>query len=340
MVRKTVEMDLEFMQSIPRSPQDLSQMHKQACNNDEITINSWRDIWIKNMKENNTEFGPFSEHSVTKDYKAFKWQPVIVAGSGPSLKENIDQLKIASDKGFPIVSCLHNYHYFIDNDIKAYAYVSLDAGQIVIDEIAEGGKKTLEEYIETTKDNKLYSFIASPPELHKLWKGELLFFNSPIPDEVVNKETNEIGTFSAWVSSGGNVLGAATYISKAFLGANPIVFVGADFSFSYTKNFHGWNSKYDADIGQAIRAVDIYGHSRLTWQSYYNFKVWFDWLCQQVKGTWINCTEGGILGSYQEGNIEQIKQMFLEDFIRMYTFYEDLEEQAAHPEVKCNRILF
>jgi len=340
MVRKVVEMDLDFMGYIPNSPQDLQAMHKQACNNDSITISTWKDIWINNMRENYAKYGPFHKKSITEDYKAFKWMPVIVAGSGPSLKENIGQLKVASDKGFPIVSCLHNYHFFIDNGIKAHAYVSLDAGNVVIEEIAEGGQKTLDEYLETTKENKLYSFICSPPKLHDLWQGELLFFNSPIPDNSVMEETKDLGPFSAWVSSGGNVLGAATYISKAFLGANPICFVGADFSFSYTKNFHGWNSKYDKDIGHAIRATDIYGNSRLTWQSYYNFKVWFDWLAQQLKGTWINCTEGGILGAYPTGNIQQITQMYLEDFVRMYTYYEDLQDQVDHPDKECKKILF
>lgn len=339
-MRKLVEMDLEFMSYIPRSPQSLESMHKQACGNDEITVNSWRDTWIKNMRENHEKFGPFHKRSITKDYKKFKWQPVIVAGSGPSLKENIQEIKKASDKGFPIISCLHNYHFFTDHNVKVYAYVSLDAGNIVIDEIAEGGKKSLEDYLTTTKDSKLYSFISSPRRLHDLWQGELLFFNSPVPDQAVIDACKELGEFSAWVSSGGNVLGAATYIAKAFLGANPICFVGADFSFSYTKKFHGWDSKYDKDIGRALRAVDVYGNSRLTWQSYYNFKVWFDWLAQQLKGIWINCTEGGILGAYPDGNIQDIKQMYLSDFVRMYTYYEDMEEQAKHPDKPCNKILF
>ena len=339
-MRRTIEIDLEFMPYIPCSPQGLDNMHKQACNNDEITINTWRNIWVKNMTENFRDYGPFHTKGVTQDYLKFKWQPVIVAGSGPSLKDNIDKIKLASDKGIPIVSCLHNYHYFIDHGIKAHAYVSLDAGDVVIDEIAEGGSRSLEDYLETTKDNKLYSFIGSPNKLHKLWKGEVLFFNSPIPDEVVKQGTDKIGVFSNWVSSGGNVLGASVYISKGFLGANPICFVGADFSFSYTKNFHGWDSKYDANIGHAIRATDVFGNSRLTWQSYYNFKVWTDWLCQRVKGTWINCTEGGILGAYPEGNIQDIKQMYLKDFIRMYTFYEDLVDQVKYPDKECNRVLF
>ena len=333
-------MDFEFMLYIETAPQSAEQMHKQACNNDSITIESWRDAWIYNMTRNHELYGPFHKKSIAKDYKKFKWQPAIVVGSGPSLKDNIDQLKIASDKGFPIISCLHNYHFFIDNGIKAEAFVSLDAGGVVIEEIGEGGQKTLDEYLETTKDNKLYSFIASPPRLHELWKGELLFFNSPIPDQIVNETTNKLETFATWVSSGGNVLGAATYIAKAFWGCNPISFVGADFSFSYTKTFHGWNSKYDKDVGVAVRAIDIYGNSRLTWQSYYNFKVWFDWLTQQLRGTWFNCTEGGILGAYPGGNIRSITQMYLADFIRMYTFYEDLQDQMEHPDKLSNKVLF
>jgi hypothetical protein len=58
-----------------------------------------------------------------------------------------------------------------------------------------------------------------------------------------------------------------------------------------------------------VRATDVFGHRVKTWQSYYNFKCWFESRACSVPGTYINATEGGILGSYPEGNIEQIKQM-------------------------------
>jgi len=342
MVRRTVEMEFEFMNYIDRPTQheELGDMFKQACSNDDVTLNTWRDVWIKHVTANHKTHGPFGKNSVGLDYQALKFLPTIVAGSGPSLKTNVADLKMASDKGIPIISCLHNYHFMKDNGIKCFAYVTLDAGQVVIDEISEGGKHKPEEYIEMTKEDKLYAYTASPPELLEKWKGEIRFFTACIPDKEVMEEIQAVEDFNVWVSSGGNVLGGATYIAKAFLGSGTIAFVGADFSFSYTNQFHGWDSKYDNNLGRALRAVDVWGNKVYTWQSYYNFKIWFDWLVCQVKGVWINCTEGGLMGAYPEGNIKQVQQMYLKDFVRMHTFFEDMEEQAVRPNEKSQKILF
>lgn len=337
---KTVEMDFQFMNYIDGPPKKLDDMWKQACSNDGVTIKKWGEQWVSQTKENHKKYGPFKNNSINEYYKKFERQPIIVAGSGPSLKENIEQLKEASDKGFPIVSCLHNYHYFKDNGIKVFAYVSLDAGSVVIDEIAEGGKKTLQEYIALTKEDRLFAYAASDPKLLELWQGEYKFFTCPLPSKELMEEIRGIEKFNSWVSTGGTVLGAAMYISKAYLGASTIAFIGADFSFSYNKKFHGWDSKYDKDIGHCIRATDVWGNSRYTWRSYYNFKVWFDYICTRVPGDWVNCTEGGILGAYPEGNIKQIRQMLLKDFVRIHSMYEDISDQITDPDKESFKILF
>ena len=115
------------------------------------------------------------------------------------------------------------------------------------------------------------------------------------------------------------------------MGANPIIFVGADFCFSYTKKFHPWDSKYDGNLGMTIRCVDVYGNKALTWQSYYNFKTFFDWMAQIVGGIYINATEGGIFGAYPEGNIKHVRQMALSEVLRMYSMFEDYRSQYENP---------
>jgi len=303
---KTVEMEFEFMNIIPAPPRTSAEMYQQACSNDKVTLDSWRDIWIKHAKENHKNYGPFSENSAGSLYDKFRHKPVIVAGAGPSIKNNVSDLK--DTKGIPIISCLHNFHFMVDNEIKNIeGFVSLDAGDVVIKEISEGPIK---------------------------------FFNCPVPDPQVTAEFKAIEEFNCYVSSGGNVLGACAYMAKAWAGANPICFVGADFAFSYTKKFHGWDSSYDKDIGNCLRATDIYGHKVLTWQSYFNFSQFFAWLACNVPGLYINCTEGGIMGAYPEGNIHQIMQMDLKKLIRMYSINEDMKSQCMEPQLPDNRILY
>lgn len=337
-MRRTVEMDLEYMNTIAAPPRAANDMYSQACSNDKVTVNHWRDKWIANVRANREKFGPFAERGIGKLYGLFDKKPVIVAGSGPSLANNIEQLK--DTKGIPIVSCLHNYHYMVDNDVPVDFFVTLDAGDVTIEELSEGGKRTHEEYLESTRDKTLLAFIGSPPKLLEQWRGEVYFFACPIPDQDIHQAISAIDPFHTYVSTGGNVLGACTYIARAILGAQPLAFVGADFCFSYTRQFHPWKSKYDGNLGEAMRAIDVFGNSVLTWQSYYNFKVWFDWLACNVPGIYINCSEGGLMGAYPEGNISQIRQMRLQDLVRMFSMYEEMREQCENPNTFQGKILF
>src|SRR3990167_6507983 len=338
MTIKNVDMDFEFINYIDESPRPRESLYQQACTNDNITVKSWHKTWVDNVRSNNLKYGPFRAKSFKDLWGKYKFSPVIIMGSGPSLKNNIHFLK--NTNGIPVISCLHNYHYCIDNDVNVNYFVSLDAGEITLSEISEGGTKTPIEYLESTKDKTLLTYVGSSPKLLDAWKGEIRFFNCPVPNEQILKEITEIEEFNTYVSSGGNVLGASAYIAKALFGANPICFVGADFSFSYTKKFHAWKSQYDEKLGNCMRATDVFGNKVITWQSYFNFKCWFDWLVQTVPGSYFNCTEGGIMGSYPEGNIRALTQMELNQFIKMYNMCEDMKVQCLQPEIRNNKILF
>jgi hypothetical protein len=339
-VIKNVEMNFRFKNTIPSPPQQASDMYKQACANDAVTVDAWQEQWIANLKSNHERFGSFRERGIGKLFGLNKLKPAIVVGSGPSLKNNVEKIKEAKAAGIMVLSCLHNFQYMVDNGVEVDFYVSLDAGQVVIEEISEGGKLTHAEYVSATEKCKLIAFVGSHPSLFDNWKGEVHLFNCPVPSDKYREAVDQIEPFYTYVSTGGNVLGAATYIAKAIFGSNPIIFMGADFCFSYTDNFHAWKSKYDGNLGEAMRAVDVWGNGVLTWQSYFNFKVWFDWLSSNVPGIYINCTEGGLLGSYPEGNIASIKQMTLEDCLWMYTMHEQMRAQCEAPESIDKKILF
>lgn len=335
---KNVEMYFEFQNEIDGPPKRPDELFSQACTNDNLTVKTWAKQWLDQIKINKETFKSFKDQCIGQEYKKHYLKPIIVVGSGPSLKLNGHLLKDTKD--IPVVSCLHNFHFFVDNDLRCDYFVTLDAGEITIEEISEGGKLKHDEYVEKTKDYTLIAFIGTHPDLLKLWKGKILFFNVPVPDQGYMDEMFKVEKFCQWMTSGGCVLGAATYFAKGILGGGTLCFLGADFSFDYTHKFHGWDSKYDNKLGQAMRAHDIFGHSRKTWQSYWNFKCWFDWLACKVPGQYINCTEGGIMGSYAEGNIKQIKQMTFESFLRMYSLCDELSDQFLNKENEQLKILF
>lgn len=338
MYQRKAEVLLEFQQMIESAPVAPQDLFGKACSNDKITIESWRAQWISQVKENHSKFGPFKDHSVGRLFNAYQHKPAIVAGAGPSLKQNAKHLK--NRNGIPLISCLHNFHYLEDMEAETDFYVTLDAGEVTVEEVYEGGTKTPDEYWSLTKDRTLLAFIGTHPRLLDKWKGQVLFFNCPVPDESYEKEVASLEKFTMPVSTGGNVLGACLYLAKGIMGANPIAFVGADFSFSYEKKFHSWDSKYDSKLGNVLKTTDVFGNKVLTWQSYYNFKCWFDFIAQTVPGIYVNCTEGGIFGAYDQGNIMAVKQMGLEQFLDMYSMSRHVQQNCLDPENAEKKILF
>ncbi len=340
-VRKA-EILLEYAPLIDAPPVAPAQLHQKACQNDGVTISAWLETWIGNIKANHERFGDFKEKGIGKLFGQCSHSPVVVAGSGPSLKHNAHLLK-DRNKAMKVVSCLHNFHYFEDRDVDVDYYVTLDSGPVVIDEVSAGGAHDEDWYWERSKDKKLLAFIGTDPKLFDKWQGEIYFFNCPINNVELTKLSEEIG-FHTYVGTGGNVLGASTYITKAILGANPIIFIGADFSFANydveKPMFHAWKSEYDKEVGRTIKMVDIFGNACKSWPSYSNFKAWFDYIVTVVPGLWINCTEGGTLGAYPEGVLRQVPPMDLKDCLKMYEMYEEMRDQCEDPTTKVKKLLF
>jgi len=326
-VDSLVEMRLEYQQTIPAPPENKEQMYAQACAGDNITMSTWRDMWLSHIKQN-TQTYDIKKNSAAKEWKKAQYQPVIVAGSGPSLKKNAHELK---NRGkIKLVSCLHNFAYFEDNGTPADYYINLDAGDITISELSQGGVKEDKYYWEKTKDRTLVTALVGNPELLKRWKGKILFFNTIFPDASIMEESVKLCDFPLYFNMGGNALGACMYFAKAILGCNPVIYVGADFSFSYDRKFHPFDSPYDQQFSGVMPCTDVFGNRVYTWQSYWNFAKWFAFMACGGQGNnpglWINATEGGILGAYQEGNISQIMQMSLRQAISQYHITDNLKK--------------
>lgn len=335
---RVAEILLEYQNLIEAPPVSPGVLYRNACSNDDATINYWQHIWLGNITANKSRFGSFAERSISQEFKKYQYQPVIIAGAGPSLKVNAHELH--NRGSIPLVSCLHNFHYFEDLGVAPDYYVTLDAGPVTIEEVSEGGKRTPDEYWELTKDRTLIAFIATDPRLLEKWQGKILFFNSPLPNLGLIQKFDEIERFNALMSTGGNVLGACLYFGKAILGASEIIFIGADFCFGYDNKFHAWDSKYDKNMGLTIPCTDIYGIKRKTWQSYYNFKGYFDSIPLRLPGIYYNCTEGGCLGAYPEGNIAAFKYLDLKDCLKILNMNQDIAETLKNPESGSKTILY
>lgn len=335
---RKAEIYLEYQPLIHEPPVTPGALYQNACENDERTVDHWQHIWLANITANKSIFGSFGENSIGQEFNKFRYQPAIIAGSGPSLKVNAAELKNRGQ--IPLISCLHNFHYFEDLELAPEYYVTLDAGPVTIEEVTEGGSKPTLEYWEKTKDRTLIAFIATDPELLKKWKGKILFYNAPLPRPDLVTKIDAVEKFNCFLSNGGNVLGGCLYFSKAILGTSQTIFTGADFSFGYDRKFHSWDSKYDKVMGRTIRVTDIYGNKVHTWASYYGFKQYFDSVPLRVPGIYYNCTEGGCLGAYPEGNLAAFKYMDLKDCLKQLHLNDEISEQMTKSETEPRKILY
>ena len=393
-MKRSTEIELELQPPIVSPPMATQQMAANTVSRDDATITFWKDIWVRNMASNKEKFGSFKENGLHKLYKKYDKLPVICMGSGPSLKHYAKYLiphkegdrEFKGNPGILTLSALHNFAYLTDIGVKVDYWLTLDGGEIVIDEmfdgasrkipadkisitnllpqtfsyldkegrkfeIPPGGNKDLDKsfkellqkavdqnllkiedlpdvvdkahYIEKSKDQKIIAYVGTNPRLWNNWQGEVIWTQSLMPNKDIKRKMDDIEKYEMIVSSGGNVLGASAYIAKAVFGCNPLIFMGADFSFSYDKKFHSFDSKYDT-VGQAMRVRDIYGNAVYTWASYYGFKQWFDLISMQVPGVYINCSDG-CMGAYETGNLTSIIQKHINDVLEMYRVSDHLQ---------------
>lgn len=339
--------NLNYQPVIPAPPGGEETLKKTYSSNDDITIKSWYGEWLANKIENCKNFDVV-KNSAFSEHGKMAYRPCIIAGSGPSLKKNALQLKDRGQIG--LVSCLHNFGYFESLGIKTDYWLNLDAGDIAVSEIGEGNPEIQKackgfseanriayldkiDYWEKTKNQVLVTAIHGNPLLHMKWKGKIVWFDTAlggINDEIPGKPLKD---FKLLYQTGGNTLGACQYHAKAILGCTPIIFVGADFSFSYEKKYHPFSTHYDDKFSGLMGAFDVYGNRVYCWSSYYGFKTWFEYIAMGGTGghtgTYINCTEGGILGAYPEGNIMHIRQRSLRETLGEYNLHKELPKMLA-----------
>jgi hypothetical protein len=345
------KLNLEFYQNLARRPaidvvQDIKEQehwNESFKNSNGITLYSWRTPWLENTKKNLEHFKYFNrDHSIKVFANELINRPVILVGAGPSLKNNIEYLRMAKEAGVAIIASHHALMYLSQEHIRIkpdYALV-LDAG------------KTWTEYygdLDFYNDVPLLADQVCDHEQLKLWKGPIFFYRSaqPTEGEVANFLKMEMERIispnmnGSIIEVGGHVMGAMVSVSRGVMRANTIIFVGADYSFAPEGNFYPFDFTIDKEVpaehfggkeGEKLPAppgvhgmiYDIFGNQVGTSSSYLQFKNVMDIgikvNMQSTIGTaedldFINASEGGALGALVGGNSKWMKYMRLEDAI-------------------------
>lgn len=347
--------NLRYQPYFQQEPAMKEQFYQAAVSSDHVTITSWWDTWLKHIEANSKRYD-IHKNSLMNEFGKWAYKPAICAGSGPSLRKNSIYLKPDEKPGvlnpfhgtktaWPgrgdvgMISCLHNFAYFEDNGTPADYYVNLDAGDITIRDMTTGGNHDgdPDHYWKLTENRTLVTALVGHPDLLKKWRGPILFFSTMIPDQkFLAAHRTATKNFNIMVSTGGNALGASFYIARAILGASPIVFIGANFAFDYDERFYAFESENQKFSG-LVWVTDVFGNKVATWPSYRNFAQWFSYMSAGGKGnnpmTLINCTEGGIMGAYDNGNISTIKQEPLRTFLFEHHSHKLLPEMVENKDM-------
>jgi len=144
------------------------------------------------------------------------------------------------------------------------------------------------------------------PRVLDLWEGNVVFYNKHAPDIPVLVEIGRRVPHLGVLTPGGTVLSVG-YDLAFQSGANPIIFVGQDLSYSeknvYTRDSAGGEQSLESTLERQRENIvygrDINGRNLPTLKSMLVSKQWFDWAFT----TWerdnppdvINCSEAGIL---------------------------------------------
>jgi len=331
-----VEMTLQYSPYIEGIPLGKEAAWNNAVRNDGVTVKTWEKQWIEQTKVNSGTHD-FIKDSAYQVFEACAGRPVILAGAGPSLSRNWKDLIGDGDRSIGrqdvrMVTNVHNFPFMEDRNLMRPDdfYLILDAGDICIKEMSEGGAHadTPDWYWQKTENRTLVAYHGTHPDFIKRWRGPILWYTTPCASEELAKEIFKIVDISKvpGFNVGGNVMGAALYFSRAILGCSVPIFVGMDLCFSYDHKFHAWDCWYNEKFSGVIPWIDVFGNRVWTWQSYFGFKNWFDFMACGGTGNnpqlWINATEGGIMGAYHEGNIKQILQMDLKSALQIFCMYK------------------
>lgn len=233
--------------------------------------------------------------------------PIIIVSSGPSLDNNIDELKRASGKAVILAVDTAVKHLLMHN-IKFDAIVTIDSDVTI--EMLIGNCEDIE------KKNFKYPIFAGIGASNDVLKNscgkKIWMINSEFMAKLYKKYNLK---YSEW-TIGGSVSTDAFKLAEK-LGAKKIILVGQDLAFGDRATHAGGEKDYQEYLNEDISYVeDINGKKIKTRSDWLRFLYWFNSEIVTLDNIQvIDATEGG-------AKIEGTKIMKLSEAIDKYCRYE------------------
>ncbi|HOJ50359.1 MAG TPA: DUF115 domain-containing protein [Spirochaetota bacterium] len=193
------------------------------------TLIRFEKLWLKNVLVNMGYYLYFK--GVNSLYDKFKDTPALIIGGGPSLNRCIDKIKKVKDNVF-IISVNTSLAYLLDNGIVPDFVVTVDPQD-----------KIYKYFIPVLNKKELPILIAEPTITPKIVRKypRILFSQIEFAKDFVLSFSKDRGV----LETGGSVVTTAFSFARK-IGANPIMFIGVDMSYT-TDTLHFKGSELEKD---------------------------------------------------------------------------------------------
>ncbi len=271
-------------------------------------VDQWVGIWTKNICEN---YQSLKQGKSIKDLQNIcKDTTAVIIGAGPSLDKNIEELK---DINALIIATDRAYKPLLARGIEPDLVVCVDCH----DDLILG-------YLDKVENSKhtLVLNSASDFQITKNWQGKILYFNMghagiQFCDRIL---PYLFGNFMA-VANVGCVVNTALIIAS-WIGCNPLILVGCDFSYP--------NQKMSCDtydlIDDKLQKIEIDEVERFekrtgkiqkngifTYPPFIDYEKTMKVLEKTQNLHIINATEGGIIEGFPTMKLSEAKEKFCKE---------------------------
>lgn len=245
-------------------------------------------------------------------YETYKNKPAIIVSAGPSLSKNIGKLK--GVKNALIISGGRTLKPLLEENIEPTCLCVIDPGEV--------SYKLVDGAIENVKCPLVF-YDGTNPKVVKEHKGDKIFSTN-------NKFITNIWKEDIITLSGGGSVAHVMAIFAAYMGCNPIIFIGQDLAYTGEKGHadiakNKWqnmtfdNYKKDNDI----YVDDINGNKVRTSLTLNGYRLALEEIIEGFKDTkFINATEGGanIKGAENKTLEEALAELDKEPIVSMKKF--------------------
>jgi hypothetical protein len=213
-----------------------------------------------------------------------KNRPLVIVSAGPSLDLNVQYLRGAEDRCF-ILSVDTALRPLLAAGVTPHAVIAADPGELNA------------RHVTGVVPQSVYMIAeqAVHPAALAAASRRFLFGLGLFPDPLFAEFGFGKSSLEVW----GSVATAALDLACR-MGANPVIFVGQDFAFSWGREyarhtiFH--NNPFSPELGGPLEELDIWGNPVRTTENLIAYRDFFIRKIATQSQTWfVNATEGGIL---------------------------------------------